>query len=49
MVAELNTEPRTCFSLEATLPEEERIMMEGSNWLETFPNKWQLEVSVGAK
>lgn len=23
-------------------------MTEGSNWLETFPDKWQLEVSVRA-
>lgn len=48
-VAELDTEPRTFFSLESTLPGEERIMIEGSNWLETFPDKWQLEVSVGAR
>lgn len=38
-------EPRTCFSLESTLPKEEGIMMVCSDWLETFPDKWQLDVS----
>ena len=48
-LAELDTEPRTFCSLESALPREERIMTEASNWLEAFPDKWQLEVSVGAR
>lgn len=36
--AELDTEPRTCVSLESALPGEERVVMDSSNQLETFPS-----------